>query len=403
MPDSIDINELDDEHSTRGDYRRANGAPLVSDPSDPDKSLRYSRPSGYGKPLDDENALVNWKINKSMLGVALSPALSAQVAAVDQKDKPSLLALRNEALNKGAANEAADMGTALHAMTHRMENPEDDWEPPEQYAGDLDAYLNTIRQYGLISEMIEVPMVNDDWKAAGTADRIYRTTVDLTAPDGSTIQAGTLLLGDIKTGKSLDFSPPGYSVQMAIYATGQLYDVVTEKRLATPPINQLWTVLVHLPVGKSDCNLYFLSIEVGNHGAYLAHLVKEWRNRWKSNKEFGYDCYPVPVPPLSVEAVASQLDATVVEFQAGDLEALIEYCGLRIKAIGKNEEAKQKLLRSWPSGLPTPKQGIKEPGHMVELLGLLDRIERDFSIPFPAPDPRGLIPGTDNERGLVAS
>src|SRR6478735_11806076 len=351
MADSIDINEIDDEHSTRHDYRRANGAPMVSDPENEGKTLRYSRPSGYGKCLDDENALFNWKMDKAMRGVALSPALQAQVAAVDEKDKVSKKALRDEALNKGAANEAADMGTALHAMTARMEDPDDDWEIPEQFAGDLDAYYNTLQVYGLVSEMVEVPMVNDEWRAAGTADRLYRLTRDLEAPDGSILEAGTLVLGDIKTGKSLDFSPPGYCVQMAIYATGQLYDVVAEKRLPTPPINQLWTLLVHLPVGKSDWQLLWLSIEVGNMGAYLSHEVRKWRNHWKARNEFGYDCYPVPTPKWDpIVALESELGATRVTYNSeSELEVMTEYCATRIKVIGGHADAKAKLLRLWPA------------------------------------------------------
>ena len=100
------------------------------------------------------------------------------------------------------------------------------------------AYRDALATYGLVSEMVEVPIVNDEFRAAGTADRICRTTKPLITPDRVRIEPGELIIGDLKTGKKLDFCLPGYCVQMALYATGQLYDVVTERRLATPPINQ---------------------------------------------------------------------------------------------------------------------------------------------------------------------
>jgi hypothetical protein len=48
----LEIEEL--EPTTRNDYRRANGAPMVLIAG---KNERFSRPSSFAKPLDDESAL----------------------------------------------------------------------------------------------------------------------------------------------------------------------------------------------------------------------------------------------------------------------------------------------------------------------------------------------------------
>ena len=143
---TIDVDELDDEHEQRRTFRYSNGAPLVSDPEDPEKTLRYSRPSGYSKALDDEKALESWRIWKSMTGVARSPALAAEVNACKDEDRTQKEVLRNKALDKGDASEKADMGTALHAMTVRAEDQHDvDFDPPEQYVPDLTAYTDALR------------------------------------------------------------------------------------------------------------------------------------------------------------------------------------------------------------------------------------------------------------------
>lgn len=379
---SIDIDTLDDEHEQRHDFRRANGAPMVSDPDNPDKTLRYRRPSGYGKVLDDENALVDWRIWKAMQGVAKSKALQAKIGVTRDEDKTEKKALREEAMDRGAANEAADTGTALHAMTARIEDATDIWDPPEAYAADLAAYVATLEEFGLVSEMVEVHMVNDAYRAAGTADRIYRLTKDLVGPDGRVIEAGTLILADIKTGKSLDFSLPGYVVQMALYADGQLYDIHTERRLATPEINGSWTMLVHLPVGKARCELLWCSITLGLQGALLSFDVKQWQKLWKSGAE-GHDAFPVLVAEPPEQGSATEPDDPASTILAG-MQTFVQE---RVNQIGANTEARTTLMHNWPDGVPSPKKGITDPGHMVKILDLLDAIEKKYSLPF-IPDPR---------------
>jgi hypothetical protein len=381
----LDVEELDDEHEQRRDFRRANGAPLVSDPENPDKTLRYSRPSSYAKCLDDEEALVNWRIWKAMEGVARSPALQTQVVATHNEDRTEKKMLRERAMDKGAANERADQGTGLHAMTVRAEDTTDvDFNPPEQFTNDLDAYRDALATYGLVSEMTEVHMVNDEFRAAGTADRIFRTTRRLRAPSGLWIEEGDLIAGDLKTGSKLDFSMPGYAVQLALYAHGKLYDIHTERRLATPPIHQDWGVLIHLPVGKARCDVLWVDLEIGQFGAWLAKEVKEWRRKWKNGT---HDCPAALAPTTPVEALIEAFPNAEVgpEVSLGDMAA---YCQARITTIGQYEQAKTTLIARWPEGLPTPRKGIESFEQINTLLTLLDRVEAEYSIPFLHPDPR---------------
>lgn len=379
----IDVNDLDDEHEQRHDFRRANGAPLVKLNG---KTERYRRPSGYAKPLDDENALQNWRIFKAMDGVARSKALQMGVVACRDDDKNEKGRLRELALDRGQANERADMGTGLHAMTARAEDATDTEFDPGPHAEDLKAYTDMLETYGFVSEMVEVPFVNDDYRAAGTADRVYSLLWDLFAPDGARIPAGSLVLADLKTGAKLDFSVPAYAVQLALYATGTLYDVIDEVRLPTPPINDHWTLLIHLPVGSGRCDVYWCSVAVGLYGAWLASEVKDWQNRWKRGE---HDIHKVEPPaPLSVEdKLAAEGIETTVEMEESWVERMVVYAKDRIRAIGGNDEARKSLLLQWPDGLPSPKQGNYTPGQVVQLLDLLDQVEAKFSLPFLV-DPR---------------
>jgi hypothetical protein len=355
----------------------------VSDPENPDKTLRYRRPSGYAKNLDDENALVDWRIWKAMQGVAHSRALAAEVNSTREDDRPAKKVLREKAMDKGAANESADMGTALHAMTVRVEDGDDDFEIPDQYADDLLEFVSTLGAYGLVSSYSEIHMVNDPFRAAGTADRIFTTRYRLIPPDGVPIEPGELVLGDIKTGKSLDFSAPGFCVQTAIYATGVFYDIVTERRMPTPAINNRWTILIHLPVGKASCTLHWCSIEVGLHGAWLAHEVKEWQRLWKNGT---HDTPKVEQPLLIEQVIEAELGPTTVVVDEATTPRMMSYCRARIGQIRDNASARAALLRLWPTDLPKPAD-ISTSSEVARLLALLDAVEAQFSLPFVR-DPR---------------
>lgn len=408
MP-SIDIESLDDEHEQRGDFRRANGSPLVSDPSDPTKNLRYRRPSSYAKCLDDESALTEWRIWKAMEGVARSKALQTQVAATPDEDRVTKKELREKALDKGTANEAADMGTGLHAMTARVEDASDtSFDPPEQFVPDLRAYTDLLSRYGLVSELVEVHMVNDDFKAAGTADRVYRLTRQLVAPDGSVLQPGDLVLGDLKTGAKLDFSLPGYCVQLAIYATGQLYDVHSNRRLPTPPINPNWALLVHLPFGKADAKLLWCPVNIGLVGALLSMEVHAWRNKWKAAGEKDYDAIEVQPPPMEEAKIVEELKARPVFNDQSLFDQVVGYCIARLAQIGTVPEARIYATQRWPEGTPPPKQ-VETAEQLVTVLDFLDEVEKRFSLPF-LKDPRAdmhvgirgdQVTDISNSRGLV--
>jgi len=241
--------------------------------------------------------------------------------------------------------------------------------------------------------MVEVPMVNDAYRSAGTADRIYRLTKPLLVPDGGVLPPGTLILGDLKTGQKLTFSLPGYCVQMALYADGTLYDVVTERRLPTPPIDKSWTILIHLPVGTGRCTAWWLSVELGLRGALLAYDVNEWRNAWKAGRD-GHDTFPVEVAKMSRDeaydgecACPGPCDIHPAAMPPVPLQEMVDWCQQRIAVIRDNPQARSALLRKWPNKIPTPKQGLSVPDDIVTVLNLLDSIEAEFSIPFGV-DPR---------------
>lgn len=374
---SLDIEEFD---RTRSDFRRANGAPMYVDRDG--KNRRGSRPSGWGKELDDENALVNWKINRSIEGVAKNPDLAAAAVALKEDDKEGWAAIREKAINAGRGSQSADIGTAIHAMSVRWEDPEDDFDPGKPYTDHLKSYSKELERLGLVSEMFEFHLVNEELNSAGTADRLYRSTRDLIAPTGEIIPAGTLFIGDLKTGKKLDFSMPSYAIQMAVYAGGSLYNVETDEFVDTPEINQDWGLLVHQPSDRPECSILWVDLAVGRHGASLVAAIREWRRNWRSRT---FDMPIVPTPAMAAEEIATELVAEIVSVAEADaewLELMTPWVQERLNQIRHHEQAVRYLSTRWPEGIPTPKQGIFSIQHMKQVLDLLDKTESEFSLAF---------------------
>lgn len=371
--------EIDDIDVPKKDFRRSNGAPMVMIDG---KNKRLSRPSSWGKTLDDQNALVNWKIDRAAEGVAKDPALQARYSAIKPDDRDEFRKLRELAINAGRGDQAADIGTALHAMSERWEDPADDFDPPEEFAKSLRVYSDTLDEWGLVSDMIEYHVVSRKWGAAGTADRLYKTTKELMTPDGEIHPPGTLFVGDLKTGKKLDYSLPGYCVQMAIYADGELYDVVEDEFLPTPAINKDWGLLVHLPAGEEFCQLIWCDLGAGEWGAELVQNVKEWRRKWKNIEPYGaYEA----VPHKTAEDVAVELDAEFVV----DPAELAEFISFRLKAIKRQSpDAFKKTIRLWPEGVPSKKNEMTDPDGIEKVMNLLDKIEAEFGLGWPEGDPR---------------
>ena len=440
---SLDLDELG--ATTRNDYRRANGAPMVNVNG---RNERYSRPSSFAKPLDDESALVNWKIDRACVGVAYDKALQAAFVAVASDDREQLETLREKAIAAGRGAERADIGTALHAMSVRWEQKDEGFAPPEPYFSSLCSYTAGLKRLGLRSTHYEFHTVNREYRCAGTADRLYEATVPLVAPDGSVLPVGTLIVGDLKTGAKLEYSKPAYAVQLALYAAGEFYDVIEDDFVATPPINQAWAIIVHIPADQPGvCEFLWVDLEVGRLGCWLVQQIKLWRKMWRS-KEYAMPEVQVDAdlvrsfegynPDLCPHGEASHEQCAICEGEgpfpattcfcgrpddesvvhqpnapcyvlidvvddrpegnnapvaadrppasAGDggdllLEDWIDFIAHRVALIGEHDKARTMLIRMWPEGVPVPRK-IEHQGQIDVIIPVLNFVEAEFSLGF---------------------
>ena len=289
--------EIEDSHQAKPDFNRgAGGEPIIQMPDG--KSKRYARQSSHGDTLEEKSGLNNWLVAKAVEGAAKDQSILARaIAASPYEDhKSDWTAIRQDAIQAGRGSYKADIGTAVHAMSERWEM-EADYDPGGIYSPALEAYSKLQNELGLKSQLIECQFVNDEFNTAGTADRLYELTKPLITPSDEVLLPGTLVIGDLKTGSSLEFSAPGYAIQIAGYAGGSLYDVVNNVRIPTPSINQRWAIIMHLDVESAHCEFIWIDLEVGRFGARLAEEVREWRRAWRRKDGYKASMLAVKVAP----------------------------------------------------------------------------------------------------------
>ena len=348
----IDLDDFD--APDRKDFRRiGKGIPYVLG-LDGSKRERYSRSSKSGDILDDTYNLWDWKLRTALMGAAQRPEILAMVSTLDaQRDKKQLRDFVEDCIVAGKGSARAVTGTAIHAMFDHMDR-EDDWDPAPQFLDVCNAYLECLRRYGFMPspDEIEIHCVNDEFRLAGTLDRRYRTTRNLLPPDGRMIPIGSYLIGDTKTGDSLEYASGTYACQLAAYADSNRYDTDTDERIPfDPPTYADWGVVIHALAEPGTCEAYWVDLSAGREGLRLARLVKAWRNRT--------DLITPAVPPL----------VTVLPQEVADV------------VLDPIEEA------------PAPDvPGLKQEGHTAAQLDAIeravDRVETNFSIPFGPADPR---------------
>lgn len=225
------------------------GRPLIT-PPDGGKPIPYTRVSTLAKALDNKEGLMKWKQRQVAIGLAARPDLVGMAQAV-RDDKRKLDEIVDIAMTAAESERAANVGTALHSLSERVDDGDDISAMPDQFIDDLRAYR--VAMSGLEVVAKELFIVADEVQAAGTFDRLLRL------PDGR------IVVADLKTGQDEPKYPMGVTQQVAIYSRGHLYDPEQGRvgHLPSLGIDQQVGLMIHLPAGQGTCTLYELDLTVG--------------------------------------------------------------------------------------------------------------------------------------------
>lgn len=407
----IDLDALDElQPESSNDFRRAaKGVPLILNEAS-GKHERYRRSSSIGKILDDETGLTDWKVRTIVEGAAQRPDLMAQVSTYDHEaNKREIRDVAEMCLVQGKGTQRRETGTAVHAMLDHIDR-DDGWVPAPQFVGACNAYVTVRDAYGLVPVDIECKCVNDEARLAGTADRRYQTTRVLIAPDGTIIPIGTILIGDTKTGRTLEYAHGVYATQLAGYADSVRYDPATDERTPfDPPNHRDWALVVHVGWEDGTCAIHWVDLEAGRQGIALASLVYEWRRRTNlitparaplhavphivPSDSLAPDTAPDPITALNGVTEASTDDERppAPATDPATLDAVREWLRERCKAIVQAGDAPTFMLqRTWPPDVPGLKQTGHTEGALDAIAHAITNVEREYSLTWAPRDPRAV-------------
>jgi hypothetical protein len=346
--------------------------------------VAYRRVTTIAKALDTEGSLVPWAQSRVLRGVIESPDVLKALRRLlkDHSDpwyetperKAEFKQLVSRAASAGGAVVKRDRGTWLHGCAQRhilgLE------QLPEFNADDatwLEGFLNTLHDHGIVIDpaYVETIVVHDEFRIAGKADYLQCRIVGRDLP----------LVGDLKTGDTLEYAMAGFVMQLAIYASADnVYvqdrsadDGSLDQRFPMPPRDLDTALLIHCPQGGNEPNsVWQLDVKAGLEAFQLALDVEAWRRRKAA----------VPMDP----DLTRQLAESLVVVQDRKHRAWLQE---RIDVIGQDREARTYLSDCWPDDLPLLSQvETHTRAELNEIKELLDTIERQFSIGFGPPEPQ---------------
>lgn len=412
-----------------GPYYSDNGRYLLRLPGEP-KVKQRTRMTTFIKAVDDAQNLIPWSMVMALQGVfGPSPAgiaLRAQFAALlarssnpyydSETSKAEAKQIAEAAKEAGGGGARRDVGTALHDMTEAVitgkstiDQVDAEWRPK------VSAILHALDAAGwdVVVELCERAVHNATYDVVGRFDLMLRARHDITVSDTISIPAGTMVIGDLKTGGELwkpkkDWktkqqvgwidahtdSDLTESMQLAGYAGAAVViewpaDQWAEcATTAMPEVSQQWGVIIHAPSSGAEVVLRYLDLAIGRQGLAVCAQVREARKLHPLLGRVGPDTPawpPCEQPSLLADTATPE---PVVEAPAVDVAALRAWLTGRVDSLRDAEAAMADLAKRWPATVPTLK---RSEAHTLEQLRaiekVLDRVEADHGRPFGEPDP----------------
>lgn len=279
------------------------GRPLIVPPNG-GKAVPYTRCTTFVSCLEDTYNLSRWQQRMVAIGLAESPDLMLQINSVDKEDKKALNGVCESAMERAKAHAAATIGTALHALTERLDRGQELGVIPDAYQADLKAYEAATAD--MTSVHIEQLTVVDDLRIAGTPDRVVEVN-------------GKRYIADLKTG-SISYGIGKIAMQLAVYSRGVGYDFKGARRFDLGPVDQDTGIVIHLPAGSGTCELVEVDLKAGWEAVHLAEQVREWRSRKGLSRT--YSLSDLTLPDTAPDTTAAIAEAIATAKTVDELGAL---------------------------------------------------------------------------------
>lgn len=239
------------------------------------KSKSWQRVTRFVGQFEDQYHLELWKQRNVIKGTAMlaeaGRVSTSDLAKRDVKlDRERLNNIADAAQDVAEAYKMADEGTALHKSTELADYAGGDLNRvPEHHRAKVRMYLDALATHGItvVPDMIERVTVSAKYGCAGKFDRIYR------------LCEGSYVIGDLKTGDSLDLSFPHIAAQLEAYENGinthgifdgQRYDESIKVRTD-------FGIVVHLPSTRDEVTIYVVDLDEGRKLNEVNVTIREAR------------------------------------------------------------------------------------------------------------------------------
>lgn len=279
----------------RGKYSLPNPNPATGKLKD-----TFTRVTTGAHALDDTAGLDKWKMRNVVLGLKSKPELldGLDLFAEPYEVTRDLNTIANKASDAAGANEASELGTAIHAWTEAVERDGMDIsDVPNRFKPYITAYLEALERAGIesVPGLVERIVWHKGTGWVGTFDRVYR------------LADGTQVIGDVKTSKSLRYGYLGFAMQLAVYADADaMLKVDGSGWEKMPAVGNMYGVIAHLPSNDpGKCELVTLDLAAGRYAIELAERVREARAGAATHIPNVH-----PLPEVSLETKVSRAKST---------------------------------------------------------------------------------------------
>lgn len=251
------------------------------------------RVTTFIKGLGDQYGLTKWQ-QRVLLAAAAHYPMSRQVTEArelapakpgggfDVKTNAGALDTLADALKTAGGDKvAADIGTKVHRYTElydlgRLALA----DVPDPFRADVESYVRKIQAAGLVSipDMLERTTIVRSLGVAGTFDKIFR------------LPNGQYVIGDVKTGQTMEYAALDIRQQLACYAHGVNENGIWEwdndvaergRWLPAPQVRTDYAIVVHIPAGSGTCTLRRVDLVQGWADCALSARVRDARKTRK--------------------------------------------------------------------------------------------------------------------------
>lgn len=245
-----------------------------------------TRATTFNKAATDKKNINDWGKRNVVIGASRRRDLLLKAQGLTHEDdRDRLNAIVVELEEAAGSKVGSDLGTYLHEFTEYMDAGLKTWQDaPREFQRSLAYYAQALVDAGLepIRSLIErTTIIREFGWVCGTFDRIFYHR-----------PSGQYVIGDLKTGKTMDYGKNEVECQLWTYAHGVnqngIYDWNTDTwgapewphALDLPPeivVSESVGVVIHMPVQgpqEGTVELLWADLEAGKAHAELCHAVR---------------------------------------------------------------------------------------------------------------------------------